>query len=137
MPLLMAVILSLSGCQNTPFQNKADMTGREKNANASVSEQATISDVPKKARPDATPVEQCQRELVALSKINPGMYENRRVAFTELLKKASVYSSVRQDISQETKETIDALYKYKTQKLCHDIEQDIQQSLMTGGEGLK
>lgn len=83
------------------------------------------------------PVEQCQRELSALGKINTDMYEKRRVAFSGLLKNASVYSSLRQDINNQTKETVDALYKYKTQKLCHDIEQDLQQALISHGENLQ
>ena len=82
-------------------------------------------------------VSTCQRELLALSKVNPRLYTHKKAAFDDLLAKASVYTGVRNDIGSQTKDTLDALYKYKTQKLCSDIEQSVRQSLINSGENIK
>ncbi|WP_312980176.1 hypothetical protein [Atlantibacter sp.] len=79
----------------------------------------------------------CQRELAALSKINPAKYAAQKVVFDNLLKSASVYSTVRNDVNPDTKDIMDTLYKYKTQKICNDIEQAINDSLIARGENVK
>jgi hypothetical protein len=79
----------------------------------------------------------CQRELLALSKVSQSAYSQKKAAFDALLSSASVYTSVRGDIGSQTRETMDALYKYKTQKLCSDIEQSVRQSLISRGENFK
>lgn len=79
----------------------------------------------------------CQRELAALSKINPSVYAVKKEAFETLLRTAASYSAVRSDINEQTRDTLDALYKYKTQKICSDIEQAIQQGLISRGESIK
>lgn len=53
------------------------------------------------------------------------------------LASASVNTNIRGDISEDTHTTMDALYKYKTQKLCIDIEQSVRQSLINRGENVK
>lgn len=79
----------------------------------------------------------CQRELLALSKVNQRMYAQKKAEFDQLVARASVYTSVRDDIGSQTKDTMDALYKFKTQKLCSDIELAVRQSLISAGENLK
>ncbi|HEX4502796.1 MAG TPA: hypothetical protein VH187_16800 [Scandinavium sp.] len=79
----------------------------------------------------------CQRQLLALSKVNPSAYAQKKAAFDALLSSASVYTAVRDDIGSQTRGTMDALYKYKTQKLCSDIEQSVRQSLISRGENFK
>lgn len=79
----------------------------------------------------------CQKELIALSKVNQNQYAKKKAAFEQLLDSASVYTSVREDIGSQTRDTMDALYKYKTQKLCSDIEQTVRQSLINRGESFK
>ncbi|WP_407435586.1 hypothetical protein [Lelliottia sp.] len=69
-------------------------------------------------------VTNCQRELTALSKINGRLYVQKKAALDDLLASASVYASVRGDIASQTKDTMDALFKYRTQKLCSDIQQN-------------
>lgn len=79
----------------------------------------------------------CQRELAALSKINPSKYAAQKDVFENLLKSASVYSTVREDVNPDTKDMMDTLYKYKTQKICNDIQQAINESLIARGENVK
>lgn len=79
----------------------------------------------------------CQSQLLALSKLNNELYLQKKKVFDNLISGASVYTTVREDIDIETKETLDALYKFKTQKLCNDIEQTLRQTLITQGENIK
>ncbi|MFG6655003.1 hypothetical protein ACG0Z5_11095 [Scandinavium sp. M-37] len=79
----------------------------------------------------------CQQELLALSKVNQAAYAQRKASFDDLLASASVYTNVRGDIGEDTRTTMDALYKYKTQKLCSDIEQSVRQALINRGENFK
>jgi len=79
----------------------------------------------------------CQRELIALSKVNQRSYAQKKAEFDLLLSRASVYTSVRDEIGAQTKDTMDALYKFKTQKLCSDIEIAVRQSLLSTGESIK
>lgn len=127
----------LTGCQSIRSDLMSSHSGAKKELTVDVQDSSRSVNPLKPENKTEGPVEQCQRELSALGKINVDMYEKRRVAFSGLLKNASVYSSLRQDINSQTKETVDALYKYKTQKLCHDIEQDLQQALISHGENLQ
>lgn len=79
----------------------------------------------------------CQQQLAALAKINPAQYATQREAFDSLLKSVSTYSSVRNDVNAQTKDIMDTLYKFKTQKVCNDIQQAIQESLISRGETLQ
>jgi hypothetical protein len=79
----------------------------------------------------------CQQELLALSKVNQTAYAQRKASFDNLLASASVYTNIRGDIGEDTRTTMDALYKYKTQKLCSDIEQSVRQALINRGENFK
>ncbi|WP_230354408.1 hypothetical protein [Lelliottia sp. WAP21] len=82
-------------------------------------------------------VTNCQRELLALSKIDQTIYAQKKKSFEDLLSGASIYTSVRNDIDIKTKNTIDALYKFKTQNLCSDIEQSVRQALISRGDVAK
>lgn len=79
----------------------------------------------------------CQRELASLRQANPKAYAARKAHFDRLVSKASVYGGVRSEVNVVTKDTLDALYTYKTNQLCVDIERDVMQGLVRQGEGVK
>jgi len=135
--MMIAGGIVLTGCQSISSDLMSSHSGAKKELTVDMRDSSRSVNTVKSEKKTEGPVEQCQRELSALGKINTDMYEKRRIAFSGLLKNASVYSSLRQDINSQTKETVDALYKYKTQKLCHDIEQDLQQVLISHGENLQ
>ncbi|KAA5930998.1 MULTISPECIES: hypothetical protein [Pantoea] len=135
--MMIAAGVILTGCQSIRSERMSSYSGAKKELAVNVQDSSRSVNAVQPVIKTEGPVEQCQRELIALGKINAAMYEKRRVAFSGLLKNASLYSSLRQDINSQTKETVDALYKYKTQKLCHDIEQDLQQALISYGENLQ
>ncbi|OKP23822.1 hypothetical protein BSQ40_24300 [Serratia fonticola] len=79
----------------------------------------------------------CQRELASLRQANPKAYAARKAHFDRLVSKASVYGGVRSEVNIVTKDTLDALYTYKTNQLCVDIERDVMQGLVRQGESVK
>lgn len=130
--IFISTLLVTGGCQQSKPVNKKTLP------------EATTSYVPPPvmtpaaATPDPQRAEagvegsasNCQRELVALSKIDQRLYAQKKAAFNELLSSASVYTAVREDITLQTKDTMDAFYKFKTQKICSDIEQTVRQALI-------
>lgn len=128
-----SLVMATGGCQ----QNKTGNTKTSADSTTAyvpapvITPGTAMTDAP--AAPQSSPegsVSTCQRELVALSKINPRMYAQKKNSFTELLASASVYTAVRNDIASQTKDTMDAFYKFKTQKICSDIEQAVRQALI-------
>lgn len=130
--MIISTLLVTAGCQQNKTANKKTMSG------------PTTSYVPAPvltpvAMPEPQPAaasaegsaSTCQRELVALSKISPRLYAQKKSIFNELLASASVYTAVREDITVQTKDTMDAFYKFKTQKICSDIEQTVRQALIS------
>ncbi|EHR8245440.1 hypothetical protein KUS98_004698 [Escherichia coli] len=74
-------------------------------------------------------MERCRRELEALKKINPDVYARRRVEFERLISGASIYNGVRSDVGGHIRNTVDAFYRYKSDKLCADIASDVLNGL--------
>ncbi|AJW28987.1 hypothetical protein Z042_25760 [Chania multitudinisentens RB-25] len=79
----------------------------------------------------------CQSELASLKMVNPKAYAARKAYFDNLVRNASVYSAVRGDVNSSTKDTLDALYKYKTNQVCAEIERDVLNGLIRKGESVK
>lgn len=74
-------------------------------------------------------MERCKHELDALKKINQHVYAKRKGQFDLLVSEASVYNSVRSDVGSLTRNTVDAFYRYKSDKLCADIANDVLNGL--------
>ncbi|QHA88228.1 hypothetical protein [Serratia rhizosphaerae] len=79
----------------------------------------------------------CQSELASLKKVNPKAYALRKAYFDSLVNSVSVYGAVRGDVNALTKDTLDALYKYKTNQACSMIERDVLDALIRKGESVK
>lgn len=87
--------------------------------------------------PKPTRMSQCQSELASLQTISPRAYAARKASFDSLVKNASVYSAVRGEVNSSTKDTLDALYKYKTNQVCAEIGRDVLNGLIRRVEGVK
>lgn len=79
----------------------------------------------------------CQKELDALKLISPANYAASKADFDGLVHSASVYAQVRNGVSGNTKDTLDALYRYKTNQICMQIERHVQDGLIRRGESVK
>ncbi|MGL1813900.1 UNVERIFIED_CONTAM: hypothetical protein GPA08_22135 [Serratia marcescens] len=79
----------------------------------------------------------CQKELEALKAINPEQHSALRQEFDRLMSGAASYANVRTRVNSETQNTVDALYRYKINRLCADITQTTLTGLAERGERLK
>lgn len=79
---------------------------------------------------DIEKMEQCRRELDALKKIDGVKYNKRKQEFDSLVSGASLYSGIRADIGNYTQSAVDALYRFRSDKLCADISNDVLNGLV-------
>ncbi|WON78282.1 hypothetical protein [Serratia sp. UGAL515B_01] len=136
--VLLCSVWVLAGCQTnrpkTSLQNKSQVSTVQ-----APSKQSNVTPPPAAAPADSktTKIGLCQSELVSLKQINPKAYAVKQAEFNRLVNNASVYGSIRGDVNAGTKDTLDALYKYKTNELCADIEHEVLQGLIQRGESVK
>ncbi|WP_337261679.1 MULTISPECIES: hypothetical protein [unclassified Serratia (in: enterobacteria)] len=133
--------LLLAGCQNnqakkTMPQNQPQSKPLTTNVQAPP-RQISVSPPPAPPEAKTNKISLCQSELVSLKQVSPRTYAVKKAQFDRLVSNASVYSAVRGDVNAATKDTLDALYKFKTNQLCADIEHDVLQALIQRGESVK
>ncbi|MEC9714303.1 hypothetical protein RCT60_14955 [Escherichia coli] len=78
---------------------------------------------------DIEKMERCRRELDALKKIDSAVYNKRKMDFDKLVSGASLYNGVRGDVGNYTQSAVDALYRFRSDKLCADIASDVLKGL--------
>lgn len=120
---MMALTMVLSGCQNTVDPENTP----------NVEEQATAT----AAEVETLHLKQCQLTLDALHNVEQKQFDNYKQNFDLLMKGAAQYSGVRAKIKTETQDTVDALYRYKVNKLCSQIDQAVMVALAAQGESVK
>ncbi|MCS3604628.1 putative membrane protein YfhO [Buttiauxella sp. BIGb0471] len=81
-----------------------------------------------------TAINSCRNALDSLKQINSGRAQKYNESFNSLVNAASQYNSVRAQISDTTRQTVDSMYQFKTLKLCSDINQALMDSLVASGE---
>ncbi|HDS6269095.1 TPA: hypothetical protein QHZ57_001157 [Escherichia coli] len=74
---------------------------------------------------DVEKMERCRRELEALKRIDSAVYSKRKAEFDKLVSGASLYNGVRSEVGNYTQSAVDALYRFRSDKLCADIASDV------------
>ncbi|SBM16992.1 Uncharacterised protein [Klebsiella oxytoca] len=72
---------------------------------------------------------QCEKELQALESINHIKHVDLKSRFERVMLGASGYTNVRGSVNPETRNAIDALYKFQAVKLCSEIRAEMLNSL--------
>ncbi|EJH7528410.1 hypothetical protein QD763_003833 [Salmonella enterica] len=75
-------------------------------------------------------VEKCGRELNTLKRLDIRRYTQRKSQFDRLMAGASVYADVRSDVVRGTQDAVDAMYRFRTGKLCAEISRDVMDALI-------
>lgn len=78
----------------------------------------------------------CDRELRALKRVDARRYAQRRAQFDRLMSGASLYADIRTDVTGGTREAVDAMYRFRTVKLCAEISKDVLEVLTRQNEGM-
>ncbi|CAI1836461.1 TPA: hypothetical protein ACSTL1_004820 [Serratia fonticola] len=89
------------------------------------------------AQKEAERLAQCQKELDALKGVTPAQYDTYRQEFGGLMSGAAQYAGLRSRVNDETQDTVDALYRYRVNRLCSDISQATLKGLLDRGERTK
>ncbi|EBS0892523.1 hypothetical protein D6J78_12700 [Salmonella enterica subsp. enterica serovar Abaetetuba] len=76
----------------------------------------------------------CDRELKALKRLDSKRYALRRAQFDRLMSGAAVYADIRTEVAGGTREAVDAMYRFRTGKLCSEISRDVLDALARQGE---
>ncbi|HAO0395369.1 TPA: hypothetical protein IGZ89_004344 [Escherichia coli] len=112
--LVLLTGILLSGCESKTTVRPLQQTTGIKPVNSSGDR---LDDVEK--------MERCRRELDALKKIDSAVYNKRKAEFDKLVSGASLYNGVRSDVGNYTQSAVDALYRFRSDKLCADIASDV------------
>lgn len=83
---------------------------------------------------DQARLQQCQGQLDALKTMDPVQYKRMRSAFDYLMNGAAQYADVRNKTNADTQDTVDSLYRYRSNLLCAQIAQRLLDSLTNRGE---
>ncbi|CAI1096462.1 hypothetical protein [Serratia proteamaculans] len=124
LPLLIATLV-LNGCEQ---RRRSSQTA--KNAPETAVELS-------QAQQEAERLQQCQKELDALHGIDAIGYRKYKQEFERLMSGAAQYAVLRTQVKRDTQETVDALYRYKVNRLCADVNQAVMTGLADRGERLK
>ncbi|MCW6016419.1 hypothetical protein K1Y38_27105 [Serratia marcescens] len=128
---LMGLSLLASGCAMDSADNRP----------ASAVSPAVPSPTPSQAAsrpaadtPKPNPVVSCQKTLDSLQVVNPSAWKRHKAEFDTLIRTAAQYGAVRDGVSDKTKGTVDAMYQFRTSKICSDIENEVMDALISHGE---
>lgn len=141
MVILGVLTCLVSGCQAPGHSGRS--SGAEKTAAASgpyvPTSKGSGSSVKSAERPSEgdDAIFTCQRDLDSLRKVNDKAWTSRKADFDALVSGVSVYASVRGSVSSKTRDTLDALYRYKTNQICTQIERDVLEGLISRGESIR
>ncbi|MFS7051429.1 hypothetical protein [Escherichia coli] len=115
-PMFLVLLTSmlLGGCESKPGIKPLQQTTGIKPVSSSGDR---LDDVEK--------MERCRRELEALKRIDSVVYNKRKAEFDKLVSGASLYNGVRSEVGNYTQSAVDALYRFRSDKLCADIASDV------------
>lgn len=78
-------------------------------------------------------LQQCQQELKALKTLQAGSFAAIQNNFDQLMRGAAQYAGLRTSINENTQDTVDALYRYRINLLCAQINQAVLNRLAEQG----
>ncbi|EFE96861.1 hypothetical protein [Serratia odorifera] len=122
------VLLASVACQN-------GKTSKSVRPNAE-NQQQPSEDALRKQR-EAERLQLCQQELGALRAINQQQHQQLKQGFDHLMSGASLYAGVRTKVNGDTQEMVDALYRYKVNRLCAEVDQAVLAGLADRAEQVK
>ncbi len=79
------------------------------------------------------PVASCRQALTSLNRINAARGIPLKRQFDGLVNAASEYSAIRAETAGDIRQTVDAMYEFKTARLCADIRKALLDSLVERG----
>lgn len=122
-----ALCVLLAGCQS------ADNRAKTKPAAPAVTPKPAI------AQPAPQPMAttgteavmySCMKELNALQQVNAGVYQTRSAELNHIVTQAKLYMRVRDNVSADIHQIMDAAYQFRISKTCNQIRTDLTNALV-------
>jgi len=128
-----ALTLGLSSCSLIPVRN------RVKTVDTTTTVPDTSPAVEVAARPaqegsDNTLLARCRQELTALRSVVPAAASPLTDHFDSLMQRMHQYAGFRATLSTPLQQTMDALYRYRVNKVCADIRHTLLNNLSLQAE---
>ncbi|CAI1890853.1 MULTISPECIES: hypothetical protein [Serratia] len=76
---------------------------------------------------------QCQQQLKTLNTLQAASYPGLQRSFDQLMRGAAQYAGLRTSVNENTQDTVDALYRYRVNLLCSQINQNVLNKLAEQG----
>ncbi|WP_075182451.1 hypothetical protein [Pantoea sp. 1.19] len=80
-----------------------------------------------------TDLQLCKAQLDAIKQVAPEQFGPLQKSFAGLMRNAAQYKQLRTGVTNGTQETVDALYLYRVNLLCADINQTLLLGLSKKG----
>ncbi|WP_421105900.1 hypothetical protein [Serratia marcescens] len=96
-----------------------------------------VQSTPEAASQESARLTACQRELGILKGVSPEKYAIYKRKFDSLMGGAAQYAGLRNQVNPGIQETVDALYRYKVNRLCAEVGQVALTALVKRGEQLE
>nr|CAX67791.1 putative exported protein [Yersinia enterocolitica] len=122
-PLVFVLCLLLAGCQMENSQSH--IKPQKINAQSSETKSSTAD--------EADRLGLCQQQLEALQKIDTAKYGVYQQRFDTLMNSAAEYAGVRTNVNVDSQDTLDALYHYRVNLFCSEINQVLLTGLAERG----
>ncbi|EBD4898320.1 hypothetical protein CV198_24750 [Salmonella enterica] len=134
--LMLAVCCLLTGCATEGGMKKTVVQKAAPARQAPVTGTPPAPAVrPAPAAGQSSAMESCSRELAALKRLDNRLYNRRKVQFDRLMHGASLYAGLRTEVAGSTQEAVDAMYRFRTGRLCAEISRDVLDALARQGDG--
>jgi len=72
----------------------------------------------------------CMKELNALQQVSPRLYQTRSVELNDILAQAKLYMRIRDNVSIDIHQIMDAAYQFRIAKTCNRISTDLTNALI-------
>jgi PBP1b-binding outer membrane lipoprotein LpoB len=128
--IITLTLVLVAGCSSKPAVKKNVVVSQQPDQSVA----AKTLPAPESKPQEQDPVNYCRQALNALKQIDQNKAARYAQSFNNLVNAASKYNAVRMNISGSTRKTVDSLYQFKTAKLCADIDKELMDSLVNGGE---
>lgn len=108
---------------------KPAQSGRPETANLVVAPESGGNIPARVSVRKAEEMDGCERELKALRRLDARRYAMRKAQFDRLMSGAAVYADLRTEVGGGTRTAVDAMYRFRSIKLCTEISQDVLNAL--------
>lgn len=135
--MLGGCIVLASGCVSKYASQKSRQSKAPETSMKNSSMENTAKSISNSTNWEAERLKNCQKELNILKGVSSEKYTVYKRTFDGLMGGAAQYAGLRKAVNPHIQETVDALYRYKVNRLCAEVSQVALEALVERGEQFK